>query len=43
MKIVFVDGGEIECSEIEFSGSNLTVDGYRSVSVDDVERIEEED
>ena len=40
MEIIYNDGSILECSTIEFYGSDLYVDDYRIVSIDDVERIE---
>lgn len=40
MVIIYNDGGILECNTIEFYGSDLYVDEYRIVSIDDVERIE---
>lgn len=40
MEIIYNDGSILECSTIEFYGSDLYVDDYRIVPIDDVERIE---
>ena len=40
MEIIYNNGSILECSTIEFYGGDLYVDGYRIVSIDEVERIE---
>ena len=39
MKIIFTDGSVLECNEIEFSGCEIIVDGYRIVSIGEIEKI----
>ena len=40
MKIIFIDGSELTCNEITFSGHELVADGYRIVSIGEIEKIE---
>lgn len=41
MIIIFNDGSTMTCDLIEPSGSNLIIDGYRIVSIEDVMSIED--
>ena len=39
MRIYLYDGSKLDCTEIEFSGSNLIADEYYLVSLDEIVRI----
>ena len=41
MTVVYYDGSTLECAEIEICGNEILCDGYRVVSVSDIERITE--
>lgn len=41
MIIIYNDGSTLTCDLIEISGSNLFIDGYRIVSIEDIMSIED--